>query len=90
MKIKMSPKVAALLGMDDPRMDCEYRKGWVTGPLEGIRELQEEARERADDTGGWAASGEYTRAERRALRAFANHPNAIAQTPPDSGTKNHG
>jgi hypothetical protein len=76
MKIKMSPKVAAMLGMDDPREECEYSKGWVSGPPDGIRALQEEARERSDDTGGWDASREYTPAQRRSLRAFANRPNA--------------
>lgn len=69
---KISPAVASMLGVDtSERMECTYSKGTITGTLENIEALKDEAAERADVGSGWDASAYYTAAQRRALRKFA-------------------
>ena len=73
MKAKIPKLAYALMGLDDDRFDGRYtvRDGVIETDRATALAMAYEAQERANDTGGWAASADYTGRERRALRTFA-------------------
>ena len=73
MKIKLPNGVYAMMGLDGARFDGHYTvtDGVIETDAPTARVMAEEAIERANGTGGWDASENYTAAQRRALRTFA-------------------
>jgi len=62
-----------MMGLDDARFDGRYTV--TAGVIETDRPtalaMAYEAEERANGTGGWAESENYTATQRRALRTFS-------------------